>query len=67
MGHVQASKILHYLVWNESAGKSKILLKTKSSGKITSLGISNNVSPRSQKNHRILVKLIKKTGCQNWV
>ena len=40
----------------------KILLKTKSSGKTTSLGIWNNISPRSQKNHRILVKLSK----TNW-
>ena len=43
-----------------STRKPKILLKTKISAKTTPLGISNNVSPRSQKNHRILVKLSKK-------
>ena len=43
-----------------TAVKPKILLKTKLSGKTTSLGISKNVSPRSQKNHIILVKLSKK-------
>ena len=43
------------------AGKPKILLKSKLSPKTASLGISNNVSARSQnKNHRILVKLSKK-------
>ena len=40
--------------------KPKILLKPKISAKTASLGISNNVSPRSQKNHKILVKLSKK-------
>ena len=30
MGHVQALKILHYLVWNDPAEKSKTLLKIKS-------------------------------------
>ena len=43
-----------------TARKSKILFKTKMSGKTTSLGISNNASPWSQKNHRIFVKLSKK-------
>ena len=43
-----------------TAGKPKILLKIKISAKAASVGISNNVSPRSQKNHRILVKLSKK-------
>ena len=38
-------------------GKPKILLKTKASGKTTLLGVSHNISPRSQKNHRILEKL----------
>ena len=42
------------------ARKPKILLKTKTSAKTASLGISNNVSPTSHKNHRILVKLSKK-------
>ena len=40
-----------------TVGKPKILLKTKISAKSPSLGIINNVSARSQKNHRILVKL----------
>ena len=43
-----------------TAGQPKILLKTKISVKPTSVGISNNVSPRSQKNHGIPVKLSKK-------
>ena len=41
-------------------GNSKYCLKPKFLEKTTSLGISNNVSPMSQKNHRILVKLSKK-------
>ena len=49
------------------AGKPKILLKSKISPKTASLGISNNVSARSQnKNHRILVKLSKKKQTNNW-
>ena len=40
--------------------KPKKLLKTKIYAKTASLGIPNNVSPRSQKNHRILVELGKK-------
>ena len=43
-----------------TAGQPKILIKAKISAKTTSLGISNSVSPRSQKNHSILVKLSKK-------
>ena len=46
-----------------TAGEPKILLKTKISAKTTFLGVSNNVSPKSQKNHRILVKLNKKKTC----
>ena len=42
-----------------TAGKAKILLKTKISAKTTSLRTSN-VSPRFQKSLRILVKLSKK-------
>ena len=42
-----------------TARKLKILLKAKISGKTTSLGTSNDVTPRSQKSHRILVKLSK--------
>ena len=52
MVHIQALKVLHHLVWNDPARKSKILLKIKISGKTGSLGMSNNGSPRSQKNHR---------------
>ena len=44
-----------------TAGKPKILLKTKISAKTASLGIINNISPRSEKNHKILVKLSLKT------
>ena len=44
-----------------TAGKPKILIKTKISAKTASLGIINNASPRSQKNHRILGKLCLKT------
>ena len=40
---------------------AKILLKTKISAKTKSLGLSNSVSPRSQKNHSILAKSNKKT------
>ena len=43
-----------------TARKPKIFLKTKISEKAASLGISNNVNPRSQKHHRIIVKLSKK-------
>ena len=43
-----------------TAGKPKILLKTKVSAKTTFLGISNSISPRSQKNYRILGKLSTK-------
>ena len=42
-------------------GKPKQFLKTKISAKTSSLWISINVSPRSQKHHRILIKLSKKT------
>ena len=43
-----------------TAGKPEILLKDNISEKATSLRISNNVSPRSKKNQKILVKLKKK-------
>ena len=43
-----------------TTGKPKILLKTKIITKTTSLGISNSVRSRTQKNHRILVILNKK-------
>ena len=48
-----------------TTGKSKTLLKTKIFAKTSSLGISNNVSLRSQKSCRILVKLSKKKK-KNW-
>ena len=51
--------VLVYFRTQFTARKPKILLKTKISGKTTSLGISNNVSLRCQKNHRILIKLSK--------
>ena len=44
-----------------TAGKPKTFLKTKISAKTTSSEIVNNISPRSQKNHRILGKLSLKT------
>ena len=49
--------------------KTKNLLKTKISANTASLGISNNISSRFQKNHRIRVKLSKKkkSGGSNWV
>ena len=40
--------------------KPKILPKTKTFYRNYILMISNNTSPRSQKNHRVLIKLIKK-------
>ena len=43
----------------------KKLLITKISAKTASLGMSNNICPRSRKHHRILVKLSKrKLGAQ---
>ena len=39
-----------------TAGKPKILLKTKTSAKTASFGMSYNISPRSQKNHRRVIK-----------
>ena len=44
-----------------TARKPKKLLKTKISAKTVTLAIINNVSPRSQKNQRILGKLSQKT------
>ena len=44
-----------------TAGIRKILLKTKITAKSASLRISNNLIPKSRKNHRILLKLNKKT------
>ena len=39
--------------------KEKILVNTQIYPKATSLGLSNNINTKSQKNHRILVKLLK--------
>ena len=44
-----------------TVGKLKILLKNKIFAKTASLAIINKISSRSQKNHRILVKLNRKT------
>ena len=44
------------------AGKPRILLKTTISPKAASLGISNNLSPRSQRNHKIFAKLSKNSN-----
>ena len=44
----------------ENQKKSKILLKNKFSAKTASLGIINNVSPGSETNHKVLVKLSQK-------
>ena len=41
-------------------GKPKILPKTKLFPETTSLGLSDDTSPKSQRNRRILVKIIKK-------
>ena len=43
-----------------TVGKPKILLKTKTSAKTASLGMINNISPRSQKNQKSFVKLSQK-------
>ena len=51
-------KVLVHFGDQFTVGKPKKLFKTKNS--VKSAGISNNVSPRSQKNHRILVKLSEK-------
>ena len=56
--HPKFTVLVHFGV-HFTAGKPKILLKIKISAKTTSLGISNNISSRSQKDHRILVKLTK--------
>ena len=47
--------------------KTKIIVKTNISPKTKSLGLSSNITNMSQKNHRILVKLIQKKwmGGQN--
>ena len=57
--HLKFTVMFHFRAQFTNA-KPKILLKAKLYGKTTSLGISNNVSPTSQKNYKILVKLSKK-------
>ena len=44
------------LVFKYLRNTTKILLKTQISAKTVSFGVSNNISLRSQKNHRILAK-----------
>ena len=61
MERTQSLHFCYILGPNLQPGNQKILLKTNISVKTTSLGISNNISPRSQKSHWILVKLSKKT------
>ena len=62
-GHFERFFLVHFGT-QFTARKPKIFLKTRISAKTTyrptSLGISNNVSIRSQKNHIILVKLSKR-------
>ena len=53
-------KVLFHFGVQFTSGKPKILLKTKTFAKPTSLGISNSVRVSSQKNDRILVRLKKK-------
>ena len=55
--HLKFAVLFHFGT-QFTTGNPKILLKTKISAKTTSLRISTNVSPRSQKNHRILVKIL---------
>ena len=67
--HPKFTVLVHFRA-QFTARKPKILLKSKISGKATSLGILNNVSPRSQKDHRILLKLSKSKhflGSNLWI
>ena len=57
--HLKFTVLVHFGT-QFTAGKPKILLKTKISAKTASLEIYSNVSPSSQIIHRILVKLSKK-------
>ena len=52
--------VLGHFAAQFTSGKPKILLKAQISAKAASLGIIDNVSPRSQKNHRIHRKLSQK-------
>ena len=58
--HVKFTVLFHFAA-QCTAGKPKIMLKIKIFTKTGSLRISNSISTRSQKNHRVLVKLNKKT------
>ena len=53
-------KVLVHFWAQFTPGKTKILPKARIFPETTSLWISNNTSNRSQINHRILIKLIKK-------
>ena len=62
-------KVLVHFWAQFTPGKPKILPKTRIFPETTSLWLSNNTSTRSQINHRILIKLIKKIhfGGKNWL
>ena len=57
--HPKFTVLVHFGV-QFTTGKPKILLNIKIFAKTVSLAISNNLSLRLQKNHRILVKSSKK-------
>ena len=61
--HWKSTVLVHFGA-QFTAGKPKILLKTKISAKTTSLGIPNNISARSQRNHIVLVKLSENLEAQ---
>ena len=56
--YLKFTVLVHF--WAQyTPGKCKILQKTKIFPKTTSLGLSNNKSPRSHISHRSLIQLIK--------
>ena len=56
----KSSFLVHF--WAQfTPGKRNILSKTKIFPETASLGLSDDTSPKSQINHRILIKIIKKT------
>ena len=59
-GNYTKLKVLVHFAAQFVAGKPEIMPKTKIFPETTSLWILNNTSTRSQINHRILIKLIKK-------
>ena len=59
MERIQSLQFWFVLGPNLLPENQKYCLKPKISGKSTSLGISNNISPRSKRNNIILVKLTK--------